>query len=372
MSRLCVSNSRLLHFQPVYRIINSSTIVKKFRNKIIFTGLTIHTPKGAIMQSHIKPHSRIQSQPGLLRKPRSLAVILLSTLLAGTLPASDDADRLTFSWLRGADWRGKAEIAVYEGTVIRYRQQRSASLTLITVTEPFNTRQVVKSESGENATTALKQNQVLKYQTGVYPYSQMNSVFWNASTGDFFKASMTTQEWCGHTFKEARRYGDGLRLAYNSYWEDEAVGEMYVEDPHEEALYLLYDELPLAVRTEQFQNAGRVYLFPMLMSSQVMRSDWDIGHPARKPAYTPAIVNTERVTLNVARRNFQDVLKVTVTFEDGSTKKTDAFYVDMNDPNRLLLKWERNDGGQFSISELYYTDYWNQNRAGDRLTGSRL
>ncbi|MCB1322906.1 MAG: hypothetical protein KDK34_21790, partial [Leptospiraceae bacterium] len=103
-----------------------------------------------------------------------------------------------------------------------------------------------------------------------------------------------------------------------------------------------------------------------------MRSDWDIGHPARKPTYTPAIVNTERVTLNAARRNFQDVLKVTITFEDGGAKKIDTFYVDMNDPNRLLLKWERNDGGQFTISELYYTDYWNQNRAGDRLTGSRL
>ncbi|MCB1306522.1 MAG: hypothetical protein KDK30_00005 [Leptospiraceae bacterium] len=324
------------------------------------------------MQSHIKPQSLQSPSPGFKSRLRAVGAIILPALLAGTLLASDDSDRLTFGWLQGADWRGKAEVAVYDGTVVRYRQQRPASLTLITVTEPFNTRQVVKSESGENAITALKQNQVLKYQTGVYPYSQMNSVFWNASTGDFFKASMTTQEWCGQTFKEARRYGDGLRLAYNSYWEDEAVGEMYIEDPHEDTLYILYDELPLAVRTEQLQKAGRVYLFPMLMSSQVMRSDWDIGHPARKPTYTPAIVNTERVTLNAARRNFQDVLKVTITFEDGGAKKIDTFYVDMNDPNRLLLKWERNDGGQFTISELYYTDYWNQNRAGDRLTGSRL
>ncbi|MCB1319887.1 MAG: hypothetical protein KDK34_06530, partial [Leptospiraceae bacterium] len=65
------------------------------------------------MHSHIKPQNLQSPLPGIKNRLRTVGAIMLPALLAGTLLASDDSDRLTFGWLRGADWRGKAEVAVY-------------------------------------------------------------------------------------------------------------------------------------------------------------------------------------------------------------------------------------------------------------------
>ena len=285
--------------------------------------------------------------------------------------------RLSFPWLQQKEWIGLAEVAHYAGVVMRYRQRRPADLFLITVTEPFNLQQGVKSEMvGEGAITALKQNQVLHFQTGVYPYRQMNSIFWRVGDGTLIKASMTSQEWCGHTFKEIRTLPKHVQLSYNSYWEGEGVGYYRIPLPRHKAgkVAFLYDELPLILRSPSFSGYKSFSLFPLLMSSQVLRPDLDVGKPARRPRFVPSQVefSYDSFQLPTVLKKFAKVLKVKIRFRDSVNKNQDVFYILTSHPSRILLGWDRHDGGSFRLKGLYYTDYWNQNANGDTLGKNRI
>jgi len=311
--------------------------------------------------------------------PRGLVAVALVFCAAfpfALLAQSQSEQRLPLPFLKNDAWSGKAEIAIYRGQVQRYRSMREAKLALITVKEPWNLEEMVKAERTEPDIWALKQNQVLDFQTGVYPYHQMNSVFWNVGNGDFLKASMASTEWCGQTFKEARELDNrSIELTWNSYWEGENRGMSRIPQPKEESgrLSLLYDELPLAVRSPRFTKVDELYVFPMLMSSQAFRPDWDVGGPRRDELrYRRARLSSEKTTLQIAGKNFANVQKITVRQDTPAGEKSDAFYVNLDDPNRILLRWERNDGGVLTLDELYYTDYWAQNGPGDELQGDQF
>ncbi len=277
--------------------------------------------------------------------------------------------RAQFSFLGGPEWRGQAEIAEYEGQVMRYRESRPARLTLITVTEPFDPKTLVKPEQPlPRAVTVLKQNQVLSYQTGVYPYHQMNSLFWRARDGEVLKATMTSQEWCGQTLKDLRREGHHLRLTWNSYWEGEATGSAVIEVPRHTrpAMAVLYDELPLLVRTPEFRNFRKLHLFPLLMSSQVYRPDWDIGGPARTPRFLDAVLEPDTEKLRLGGREVV-ALRLSVRWSQNGRELQETFWVDEADPNRTLLRWRRYDGGEFTLTKKTFAAYWKMNRVGDRL-----
>ena len=262
-------------------------------------------------------------------------------------------------------------MAQYTGTIIRYGKPREAELMLITVLEPFIRDQLVKSES-ETDFYAIKQNQVMSYQTGVYPYRQMNSVFWSSQSGEFLKAFMTTQEWCGQTYRELRKQGNTLQFYYSSYWEDESRGYETKSYPGSPDYALLYDELPLFVRKNNLEDSLSIALYPMLMSSQIRRPDWDIGKPARDPDFRKATMDSKPGEI-IWQDKPRKVRIVTVTqpafqVESGTVpEKKDVFYVDSESSLRPLLRWERNDGGALELSSINYTDYWEQNDPGDGL-----
>lgn len=253
--------------------------------------------------------------------------------------------------------QGLAEIAMYAGTVVRYGEQRKATLKLITVYEPWNRSEAVKSESGSDF-YALKQNQVLTYRTGVYEYSQMNSLFWDAQNMSFLKATMTSQEWCGQTFKELRPVAGKLRFFFNSYWEGESSGTRFLEPPGNPGRAYLYDELPLMVRSS-LMPAGNIRLYPMLMSSQVKRPYWDIGEKEIQPTFVDATVEK-----NQEETDNDNVEIITIQFDLGDKLRVDRFFV--NDQRRLI-RWERNDGGVFILTSTHRAKYWKLNQPGDEL-----
>ena len=289
----------------------------------------------------------------------------------------------TFPWIERPEWKGQAEVARYTGKVLRYGERRLAELILITVIEPFNLKQAVKSENDKVGLWALKQNQLLSFQTGVYPYRQMNSVFWQLGQGTLIKASMTSQEWCGQSFKEARILPGHLQLTYNSYWEGEGAAYMRVplaqpkaESKLGEEPALLYDELPLLVRSPQLKQHSNFWLFPLLMSSQVLRPDFDIGKPARRPAFVRAKFSFAKVKFKLGSKTFNEVQRISVRFPDPSAttqkKNQDLFYVHEKGANRVLLSWERHDGSRLNLQGLYYTAYWKENGLNDRLTKNQI
>ena len=299
---------------------------------------------------------------------------------------SSHSRHFTFPWIENPEWKGQAEVARYTGKVLRYGQRRLAELFLITVTEPFNLKQAVKSENDNIGILALKQNQVLSFQTGVYPYRQMNSVFWQVGRGNLIKASMTSQDWCGQTFKEARFLPGHLQLSYNSYWEGEGAKHMRVlvpqnkfgglEGKSKRHLALLYDELPLLVRSPQLKQHSNFWLFPLLMSSQVLRPDFDIGKAARRPSFVRAKLSFSKVKFKLGSKRFTQVEKFSVRFPQLANtiqnENQDIFYVHSKGKNRVLLSWIRHDGSRLDLQELYYTAYWKQNGLYDKLTKNQI
>jgi len=276
--------------------------------------------------------------------------------------------RFHFPFLSSDGYSGKAEIAVYEGTVKRYGFTRPAELTLITVTEPINPRQRVKSDrGGADSIPVVKQNQVLTFSTGVYTYHYINSLFWTVGGGNLMRATMSSQEWCGTTYKTFLPRGGIHRMIFHSYWENEADGEIVVIPPALDAAEraILYDEMTLVARTPEAEHFRRVVVFPLLMSSQVYKPDWDIYGKRRTPRYSPGSVTPESTNFTVDGVTYQ-ALKITLrSGENGEL--VDEYMVDRLSPNRTLLAWNRHDGGRFVLKKLTFTDYWNLNKPGDKL-----
>jgi len=322
----------------------------------LFWKKTLHHATGKMFRERAKMVSII-----LMKK--ALFTVILLLVAAGC--HDRETERLRLSFVTGENWRGKAEIAKYEGNITRYGQKRPANLILVTVIEPFNLSQMVKSDTGRDAVDVLKQNQLLSYTTGVYRYSQMNSVFWKVRTGAFLKAVMTSQEWCGQTFKEMRRNGPVLNFRYNSYWEGEAVGESKYEERMGES-FVLYDELPLVVRSDDFEKLPGLRVFPLLMSSQVNRPDWDIYSAQRRPAFTPAVVSVSSEKIQSLKGEVA-ARKISVSWEEGGARKMEDFYIDARSADRTLLAWRRYDGSLFQLKSLHYVPYWKMNHNGDTL-----
>ncbi len=131
-------------------------------------------------------------------------------------------------------WRqGKAEVTRYALKQSRYGEIHEGDAVLIFVTEDFLADKQVKRDFGsDQAYSVLKLNFTKKFQTGVYPYSLMTSVFtkidferpWTA------KATFTGQEWCGHVFMQLNHRQSGYDAALYSYFQSEGDARFELPD----------------------------------------------------------------------------------------------------------------------------------------------
>ena len=148
---------------------------------------------------------------------------LLFALLLTCTTAPAWADSTAF-WSHWSD--GKAELNGYQLTVDRYGQSRTGTAVMIFVTEPFSKSRKVKVDrydaSNPDHFTALKLNFVRKFQTGIYDYSVMSSVFADPSARFApVKTSFSSQEWCGHVYEESHFDSGGTKVRTDSYFEGE-------------------------------------------------------------------------------------------------------------------------------------------------------
>src|SRR3954471_21439058 len=150
---------------------------------------------------------------------------------------------------------GKAEFNIYDAQIARYGVPRPCEVLHILVREPFDPKQLVKPDNpnAPDAVAVLKLNQILHVPTGLYVYQQMHSNFWRVDNAQLLKFSLTSNDSCGNTFKEARREADKLAYEYRTYWDQMAGGKENVDVP---ANGYFYDELPWLVRTLDFQKPG--------------------------------------------------------------------------------------------------------------------
>ena len=99
-------------------------------------------------------------------------------------------------------YNGEAEITSYKLEQARYGEMRDGKAVLVFVTEDFLPEVQVKADNYSKANTPiLKLNATKNFNTGIYPYSIMQSTFYPVANNQHaLKISASVQEWCGHVY----------------------------------------------------------------------------------------------------------------------------------------------------------------------------
>jgi hypothetical protein len=151
-------------------------------------------------------------------------------------------------------------LSSYQLIQSRYGTPREGHAVLIYVTEDFLVKEQVKANKKSKASQmVLKLNRTKKFNTGIYPYSIMSSVFTQlGQTKPLAKITTSVQEWCGQAYTQLNRK-ERLEISSHSYFEGEADQDLSLRDT------LTEDELWNWIRTQPNQlPMGTMEIIPSL------------------------------------------------------------------------------------------------------------
>jgi hypothetical protein len=256
-------------------------------------------------------------------------------------------------------WRdGKAEIDGYRLVVSRYGQDRDGAAVMVFVTEPFSESKRVKEDrppaNPRDTIDVLKLNLVRDFQTGIYDYNTMVSLFVRSSNFEPLKISFSSAEWCGQVYAELVFRGKQIRGMYASYFEDES-GPIAISRPKGG---LTEDELFVALRglRGDFLPPGEQRRVPYLPGVFFTR----LFH--QPLAWTEAVVKRDAKpqTVTVSAGTFETML-YDLRIGDG---RVGAFYIEAAYPHRIV-KWSLPPDVSGELTGSTRLAYWKLNRAGD-------
>jgi len=175
-------------------------------------------------------------------------------------------------------YQGKAEITSYDLQQGRYGELHQGSAVLIFVTEDFSKKKQVKldypSKNPKDAIPVLKLNTTRKFNTGIYPYSTMQSIFSPINQKDnsgSLKVSTSSQEWCGHTFMQLNQKGNSYQVQGNSYFESEGDTNSKIEKA------LLEDEIFNLIRINPKNLPdGKIKIIPSTLFARLRHIDFKV------------------------------------------------------------------------------------------------
>jgi len=266
---------------------------------------------------------------------------------------------------------GEAELAGYRLTQPRYGESRAGEAVLIYVTETFSESMRTKADPGQHPESdqfgVMKLNLVKHFQTGIYDYDLMTSVFstlrprYGRSAGTLTKLTFSAQEWCGQTFDELLFDDDGLRHRGFSYFDGEGDRDRRL-DFEEHGIVL--DRLFIAVRgiPEPLVRRGEtleVPIFDRLETSRLHHrpAAWREGSIRRLEA--PTTVTVPGGTFEV------DVYDVRIGH------RRYRFDVETTFPHRLI-RWQGPGGEVAELTGVTRMKYWKRNGEGDEALKSKL
>lgn len=277
-------------------------------------------------------------------------------------------------------WRdGRAELDGYRLTVDRYGHPRAGRGVAIYVTEPMSRSKHVKLDEPAKADPAdvldvLKLNLVRSFQTGIYDYHTMVSLFVRAADFAPVKVTFTSAEWCGQVYEQLDFDDKRLAARYASYFEGES-GDQSVKVPDglvtEDDLFVVLRGLRGA-----YLAPGERRTVPFLASPLVRRlshRSLAIGEATIARAAAP-----ESVTVP-AGAFASDVFVVTT--DDG---REGRFWIEAASPHRVVRwAWKRTSAVSGGHPGLGGTDageltgssrepYWNEHDPGDEKLLEKL
>lgn len=241
-------------------------------------------------------------------------------------------------------YQGKAELTAYDVEQERYGEIRKADQVNIFVTEDFSKTKQVKLDNpvaaGDDRVPVLKLNSVRKFNTGIYDYALMSSVFTPMTGTSSLKTTTTVQDWCGHVFSQLNNRGQGAwKGVFYSYFESEGDQQHDLSaDYLEDELWTLARINPAALKT------GKVRVVP---SSIYLR----LRHKPIQP---------EDATLAVD--NTADGL--TISLQYVSIERSLVLHLENKAPWRIK-GWEERSAGKLNskgtLKALRMEPYWQEN-----------
>jgi hypothetical protein len=260
-------------------------------------------------------------------------------------------------WAHWGDRR--AELAGYRLVQPRYGAPREGTAVLIFVTEPMIDELRVKAESGRPASSdvypVMKLNAVRDFQTGIYDYNVLTSVFARVAVGwPVAKVSFSSQEWCGQVYHQIVPRDGRIAGTYHSYFESEADGRDDLPWPEGG---VFEDALPILLRgwLSEYLRPGESRTVPFLPS--LLRSR--LEH--RRLAWGRAVVSRSADTAEVAVPAGRFRVVTWTVAEEGGPKAT--YQIESAPPYRLV-RWSVDTGEQAELLGSTRLAYWKLNAPG--------
>jgi hypothetical protein len=215
-------------------------------------------------------------------------------------------------------YAGEAEITSYELEQARYGEIRKGHAVLIYVTEDFLPNAQVKADNQnpENI-SVLKLNATKKFNTGIYPYSIMQSTFYPLSTEQHaLKISNSIQEWCGQTYTQLNNKSD-FEINSHSYFEGEADQNYHLDKA------ILENELWTQLRIDPKQlPTGNLEIIPSLEFTSLKHvaiKPYHANTELKPDSYTINYPELNRtLTINFNKNSPYEILSWTESFKSGS------------------------------------------------------
>ncbi len=181
-------------------------------------------------------------------------------------------------------YQGKAELTSYTLEQARYGEIHKGHAVLIYVTEDFSLSKQVKLDSPEDAgddrVKVMKLNFTKNFNTGIYPYSMMTSVFTPVAPGtppQTLKITTSSQDWCGHTFTQLNKAKAGYRVRKSSYFESEGDKTLTLWSATPE------DEIWMTIRlAPNHLPVGQLKMIPGTMFQQLRHVPWGVQRAVAK------------------------------------------------------------------------------------------
>ena len=297
-------------------------------------------------------------------RPKMQCIILLTVLslvflhympTAFSLP--DESDFHSYWYNHGA------EITRFELEQSRYGEIHPGHAILIFVTEPFLPDIHVKSDyksSRLKSIPVLKLNFIKRFDTGIYDYSMMKSVFTPIPTEEqqyskTLKVSTTRQDWCGHVYLQYNLDGDHYKVKQYSYFEKEGdktitIPSVHLEDGIWTRIRIAPETLPIGdvkmipgsfFTTLRMIDIGEEKAVAELINTK----EGERGDVSLYTVTYPSLRRTLSIRFN---RHFpHDILSWSETYPSGSGKNAEVLTTKAHRTHAVMM------------------DYWNKNSVKD-------
>lgn len=280
----------------------------------------------------------------------------------GVTPAEKTVEPFT----AGAEWndywyRGLAEITSYTLQQGRYTDVHPGNVVNIFVTEDFSKSKHVKLDdpaaAGADKLPVLKLNQEYKFNTGLYSYSSLISIFQPVDLNNYphaVKVATSVQDWCGIAFLQLNARGKKNEMQQLSYFESEgdrnfSLDQTVTEDELWTQIRIAPEKLPV----------GKMQVLPGTIYLRY-------SHQPIKP-YPATLTLTPSESIYTYRIEIPELKKtLAITFEK-------AFPY-------TITGWEETYPGfegkmlttTAKLNKRIMSDYWNKHNPADRALREEL